>query len=137
MRPAAEARARGRQREVAGDKGQWALFCKGLDQLQLRLQNGGKGQFLSFPHFLFLKEREKKRGTGVQFDPLAASGWQGVGRYMFSGGVTIFTIVSTLVMLKADKGVVSGGYRLQVNRNSDCRGISLYRAISSSCNARD
>jgi hypothetical protein len=29
MRPAAEARARGRQREVMGDKGQWALFCKG------------------------------------------------------------------------------------------------------------
>jgi hypothetical protein len=29
MRPAVEARARGRQREVAGDKGQWALFCKG------------------------------------------------------------------------------------------------------------
>jgi hypothetical protein len=24
-----KARARGRQREVAGDKGQWALFCKG------------------------------------------------------------------------------------------------------------
>jgi hypothetical protein len=29
MRPAAEARARGGQREVTGDKGQWALFCKG------------------------------------------------------------------------------------------------------------
>jgi hypothetical protein len=29
MRPAAIARARGRQREVVGDKGQWALFCKG------------------------------------------------------------------------------------------------------------
>jgi hypothetical protein len=29
MRPAAEARARDGQREVAGDKGQWALFCKG------------------------------------------------------------------------------------------------------------
>jgi hypothetical protein len=29
MRPAAEARARGGQREVAGDKGQWALFSKG------------------------------------------------------------------------------------------------------------
>jgi hypothetical protein len=29
MRPAVEARARGRQTEVAGDKGQWALFCKG------------------------------------------------------------------------------------------------------------
>jgi hypothetical protein len=28
MRPAAEARARGSQREVAGDKGQWALFRK-------------------------------------------------------------------------------------------------------------
>jgi hypothetical protein len=24
-----KARARDRQREVAGDKGQWALFCKG------------------------------------------------------------------------------------------------------------
>jgi hypothetical protein len=52
-------------------------------------------------------------------------------------GVTIFIIVSTLVVLKADKGVVSGGYRLQVNRNSDCRGTSLYRAISGSCNVRD
>jgi hypothetical protein len=29
MRPAAKARRRGRQREVAGDKRQWALFCKG------------------------------------------------------------------------------------------------------------
>jgi hypothetical protein len=29
MGPAAEARARGGQREVTGDKGQWALFCKG------------------------------------------------------------------------------------------------------------
>jgi hypothetical protein len=47
MGPAAEARARGGQREVTGDKGQWALFCKGWDQLWLRLQNGGKGQFLS------------------------------------------------------------------------------------------
>jgi hypothetical protein len=28
MRPATEARARGGQREVAGDKGQWVLFCK-------------------------------------------------------------------------------------------------------------
>jgi hypothetical protein len=27
-------------------------------------------------------------------------------------GVTVFTIVSTLVVLRADKGVVSGGYRL-------------------------
>jgi hypothetical protein len=52
-------------------------------------------------------------------------------------GVTIFTIVFTLVILKADKGVVSEGYRLQVNRNSDCRGTSLYRAISSSCSTRD
>jgi hypothetical protein len=52
-------------------------------------------------------------------------------------GVTIFTIVSTLAILEADKGVVSGGYRLQVNRNSDCRGTSLDRAISGSCNVRD
>jgi hypothetical protein len=29
MRPAAEARSRGGQRKVAGDKEQWALFCKG------------------------------------------------------------------------------------------------------------
>jgi hypothetical protein len=29
MRPAAEARARGRQRKVMRDKAQWALFCKG------------------------------------------------------------------------------------------------------------
>jgi hypothetical protein len=29
MRSAAKTRASGRQREVAGDKGQWALFCKG------------------------------------------------------------------------------------------------------------
>jgi hypothetical protein len=29
MRPAAEARARGGEREVVGDKGHWALFCKG------------------------------------------------------------------------------------------------------------
>jgi hypothetical protein len=29
MRPAAEARARDRQRKVAGDKEQWTLFCKG------------------------------------------------------------------------------------------------------------
>jgi hypothetical protein len=42
-----KAGVRSGQREVAGDKGQWALFCKGWDQLQLRLQNGGKGQFLS------------------------------------------------------------------------------------------
>jgi hypothetical protein len=52
-------------------------------------------------------------------------------------GVTIFTILSTLVILKADKGVLSGGYRLQINRNSDCRGTSLYRAISGSCSTRD
>jgi hypothetical protein len=44
MRPAAEARSRGGQRKVAGDKEQWALFCKGRNQMQLRLQ---KGQFLS------------------------------------------------------------------------------------------
>jgi hypothetical protein len=54
----------------------------------------------------------------------------GEGRPVLSGGVTIFTIVSTLVILKADKGVVSGGYRLKINRNSDCWGTSLYRAIS-------
>jgi hypothetical protein len=29
MRPAVKERARGGQREVAGDKRQWALFCKG------------------------------------------------------------------------------------------------------------
>jgi hypothetical protein len=29
MRPAAKARARCGQREVAGNKGQWTLFCKG------------------------------------------------------------------------------------------------------------
>jgi hypothetical protein len=29
MRPAAEARSRGRQRKVVGDKEQWTLFCKG------------------------------------------------------------------------------------------------------------
>jgi hypothetical protein len=29
VRPAAEARSRGRQRTVVGDQGQWALFCKG------------------------------------------------------------------------------------------------------------
>jgi hypothetical protein len=29
MRPDAEARSRGGQRKVAGDKEQWALFCKG------------------------------------------------------------------------------------------------------------
>jgi hypothetical protein len=29
MRPAAEARSRGGQRKVVGDKEQWALFCKG------------------------------------------------------------------------------------------------------------
>jgi hypothetical protein len=52
-------------------------------------------------------------------------------------GVTIFTVVSTLVILKADKGVVSGEYRLQVNRKSDCRGTSPYRAISGSCSVRD
>jgi hypothetical protein len=90
----------------------------------------GKGQFLSFTHFLFLKERERRKGLGIgtQFDPLLLLA--GGGQVMFSGDVTIFTIVSTLVILKADKGVVSGGYRLQVNRNSDCRGTSLYRAIS-------
>jgi hypothetical protein len=53
-----KARARDRQREVTGDKGQWALFFKGSDQLRLRLQNSGKEQFLLFLHFLFLKERE-------------------------------------------------------------------------------
>jgi hypothetical protein len=37
MRPAAEARSRGQQKKVAGDKEQWALFCKGQNQLQLRL----------------------------------------------------------------------------------------------------
>jgi hypothetical protein len=43
-----------------------------------QVQNGGKRQFLSFPHFLFLKERERRKGLGIgaQFDPLAASGWQ-------------------------------------------------------------
>jgi hypothetical protein len=29
MKPAAEARAKGRQRMVVEDKEQWALFCKG------------------------------------------------------------------------------------------------------------
>jgi hypothetical protein len=29
MRPAAKARSRGRQRKVVGDKEQWILFCKG------------------------------------------------------------------------------------------------------------
>jgi hypothetical protein len=47
MRPAAEARSRSGQRKVAGDKEQWGLFFKGRNQLRLRLQNGGKGQFLS------------------------------------------------------------------------------------------
>jgi hypothetical protein len=42
-----KARARDRQREVAGDKGQWGFVPEGMDQLQLRLQNGGKWQFLS------------------------------------------------------------------------------------------
>jgi hypothetical protein len=94
-----------------------------------------QGAVLIIPFFSLKRERGKGLGIGAQFDPLAASGWWGAAHVLRSGH--IFTIVSTLVILKADKGVVSGGYRLQVNRNSDCRGTSLYRAISGSCNARD
>jgi hypothetical protein len=86
MRPTAEARSRGGQRKVVGDKEQWALFCKGWNQLWLRLQNGGKGQFLSFPHFLFIREGEDKRwvlGHSLILWLLPAGG----GRHMFSGGV--------------------------------------------------
>jgi hypothetical protein len=84
MRQAAKARARDRQREVAGVRGSGALFCKGQNQLRLRLQNVSKGQFLPFPHFLFLKERERGKGLGIgaQFDPLAASSWQGAAHVL-------------------------------------------------------
>jgi hypothetical protein len=90
------------------------------------------------PIFCFLKrEGEEKSwvfGHSLILWLLPDSGEQ----HMFSGEVTIFTIVSTLIILKADKGFVSGRYRLHYfNRNSDCRGTSLYRAISGSCNVRD
>jgi hypothetical protein len=52
-------------------------------------------------------------------------------------GVTISIIVSTLVILEADKGVANWISRLQVNRNSDCRGTYLCRAISGSYSVRD
>jgi hypothetical protein len=96
-----------------------------------------RGSSYHSPIFCLLKREGEEKGWVLGCSLilwLLPDGW---GQCMFSGGFTIFTIVSTLVILKADKGVVSGGYRLQVNRNSDCRGTSLYRAISSSCNMRD
>jgi hypothetical protein len=68
---------------------------------------------------LFLKERGRRKGLGIGGSLILWLLPAGRGWHMFSGGFTNFTIVSTLVILKADKGVVSGGYRLQVNRNSD------------------
>jgi hypothetical protein len=72
---------------VVGDKEQWALFCKEWNQPRLRLQ---KGQFLSFPHFLFNKEREREReekgwvlGHSLILWLLPAGG----GQHVFSGGV--------------------------------------------------
>jgi hypothetical protein len=73
---------------MVGDKGQWALFCKGWDQLQLRLQNGGKGQFLSFPHFLFLKKRrEEEKGWVLERSLILWLLPAGGRRHMFTGGV--------------------------------------------------
>jgi hypothetical protein len=71
---------KGRWQEVRDSE---ALFCKERDHLWFRLQNGGKG-FLSFLHFLFLKERGRGKGLGIgaQFDPLAASGWQGAANVL-------------------------------------------------------
>jgi hypothetical protein len=43
-RPAAEARSRGRQKEVAGDKGQWALISEGWNQLLKQGLAVGKGR---------------------------------------------------------------------------------------------
>jgi hypothetical protein len=40
-----KARAKDRQREVVGDKGQWALFCKGWDQLREQGVGTGKGRW--------------------------------------------------------------------------------------------
>jgi hypothetical protein len=64
---------------VAGDKGQWGFVLQGMRPAAAQAAEWcGKGQFLSFPHFLFLKERGRRKGLGIgaQFDPLAASDWQ-------------------------------------------------------------
>jgi hypothetical protein len=64
------------------------LFCMGWDQLQLRLQNGGKGHFLLFPQFLYIKEREGEEKGWVLGHSLIL--WllpAGGGQRMFSGGV--------------------------------------------------
>jgi hypothetical protein len=89
-----------------------------------------RGSSYHSPIFCFLKREGEEKGW-VMACSLTLWLLLAVGRWhMFSDGVTIFTIVSTLVILKADKGVVSGRCRLQVNRNSECRGTFLYRVIS-------
>jgi hypothetical protein len=65
MRAAAKARSRYGQKKVVGDKEQFAWFCKGWNQLRLRIQNGGKGKFLSFPQFLFNNDEGRGWGSGI------------------------------------------------------------------------
>jgi hypothetical protein len=79
-----------------------------------------KGSFYHSPIFFFLKREGEEKGCVLGGSLILWLLPAGEGRPVLSGGVTIFTIVSTLVILKADKGVVSGGYRLKINRNSDC-----------------